>query len=86
MTAHEILKQIKGLTTDKLTYFVRAGYIQPTKIKRSTLLYNEFTEKDLELIRRAWHYIVTYDMKTRSAFLRAEEELKASQLELFQRM
>lgn len=80
--AGEILEQIDGLTHDKLTYFVRAGYLEPTKIKRGSLYYNDFSGGDLSLVRLAWGYIKTFDMKTRSAFERAREDLNDPQLRL----
>lgn len=82
MNAGEILERVDGLTHDKLTYFVRAGYIKPKKIKRGTLNYNNFSERDSELIRRAWEYIKTYDMRTRSAFMRAEADLADPQMSI----
>ena len=83
MIAGQILEKVDGLTHDKLTYFVRAGYLQPKKVKRGTLDYNEFSEKDLKLIARAWDYIQEYDMKTKSAFNRAEAELNDPQISMF---
>lgn len=46
MNAGEILQQVDGLTHDKLTYLLRAGYIKPKKIKRGSLYYNNFSEGD----------------------------------------
>ena len=74
MTAGEILEQVDGLTHDKLTYFVRAGYLNPKKIKRGSLNYNDFSDNDLFLVKCAWNYIKTYDMRTKSAFERAEAD------------
>lgn len=82
MKAGEILIEVNGLTIDKLTYFVRSGYIKPKKIKRESLYYNDFSSDDLEIIKRAWKYITSYDMKTRSAFERAIKENKNPQLDL----
>lgn len=82
MNAGEIIKQVNGLTHDKLTYFVRVGYVKPKKIKRGTLYFNEFTQKDFEIIKTAWDFIVTYDMKTRSAFERAKNQANDVQLRL----
>ena len=80
MNAGNILQQVDGLTHDKLTYFVRAGYLNPKKIKRGSLDYNDFSEKDLFLVRRAWEYIKTYDMKTKTAIKRAENEFNDPQM------
>lgn len=74
MNAGDILKNINGLTHDKLTYFVRCGYVNPVKIRRGSLDYNQFSDDDLELIRGAWHFIRKYDMKTKSAFERARKK------------
>lgn len=80
MIAGDIIQKVEGLTHDKLTYFVRAGYLNPEKIKRGSLYYNEFSDRDLDLVRKAWGYIKTYDMKTRSAFERAKAEVEDPQL------
>jgi hypothetical protein len=80
MYAGEIIEKVKGLTHDKLTYFVRAGYINPQKIKKGSLFYNEFSEKDFFLVSHAWNYIQTYDMKTRAAFERAQAEFVNPQM------
>ena len=83
MNAGEILEQVDGLTHHKLTYFVRAGYLNPEKVQRGSLNYNEFNERDFQLVIRAWDYIQTYDMKTKSAFQRAEADLDDPQKSLF---
>ena len=82
MNAGDVIRQIEGLTHDKLTYFVRAGYVNPKKIKRGSLYFNEFSLEDFEIIKRAWHFITTFDMRTRSAFERAEKEYHDPQLNL----
>jgi hypothetical protein len=84
MNAGEIIKNINGLTHDKLTYFVRSGYIKPVKIKRGSLYYNEFSDSDLETIKTAWNYIMKYDTTVRSAFERAAKEKNNSQPSLFE--
>lgn len=78
MNAGEIIEKIDGLSRDRLTYFVRAGYVSPKKVKRGSLYFNQFSERDLSLISRAWDYIYKHDMRTRAAFERAERELAAS--------
>ena len=82
MNAGEILQQVDGLTNDKLTYFVRAGYLQPNKIKRGSLNYNDFSETDLELVRIAWDFIMTYGTKTSIAFQKAKAEVEDPQMRL----
>lgn len=77
MTAGEIIENIEGLSRDRLTYYVRAGYVNPKKIRRGSLYFNKFSERDLLLISRAWEYIYKHDMRTRAAFERAERELAA---------
>lgn len=83
MNAGAILYEVDGLTRDKLTYFVRAGYLNPKKNERGSLSYNDFSDKDLFLVKRAWEYIKTYDMKTKSAFKRAKNEFKDPQMALW---
>ena len=82
MDAGEILAQVERLTHDKLTYFVRVGYIKPKKVKHGTLYYNEFSQKDLEIIKRAWEYITLSDMRVRAAFEKARKEVEDLQLRL----
>lgn len=83
MTAGEIIAIVgEGLTHDKLTYFVRVGYVKPKKIKRGSLYYNDFSKNDLEIIKRAWEYIKKYDMRVRASFLRARKEVEDYQLKL----
>jgi DNA-binding transcriptional MerR regulator len=82
MDAGEILAQVERLTHDKLTYFVRVGYIKPKKVKHGTLYYNEFSQQDLEIIKRAWEYITISDMRVRAAFERARKEVEDLQLRL----
>ena len=79
MKAGEVIKEVEGLTHDKLTYFIRGEYIKPKRTKRGSLYYNDFSYSDLEIIKRAWKYI-SQDMKTRSAFERAIKEVKNPQL------
>lgn len=83
MNAGDILQGVDGLTHDKLTYFVRAGYLNPTKIERGSLNYNDFSDKDFFLVKRACEYISTYDMKTKAAFKRAEDEYNDPQMSLW---
>jgi len=82
MYAGGILKRVKGLTYDKLTYFVRAGYVTPKKIKKESLYYNDFSEEDIQLIKRAWRFISHHNVRTRAAFKRARKEGEDPQLRL----
>jgi hypothetical protein len=82
MIAGEIIEQVEGLTHDKLTYFVRAGYLQPNKIKRGSLNYNDFSEDDLELVKLAWEYIKSFGTKTSIAFEKAKSEVEDPQMRL----
>jgi len=58
-------------------------YPNPKKIKKGSLNYNKFSGKDLFLVKRAWEYIKTYDMKTKAAFKRAENEFNDPQMALW---
>lgn len=82
MYAGEVLKRINGLTNDRLTYFVRAGYVRPKRIKRKSLYFNDFSEEDVEVIRRAWELISTHDVRIRAAFERVKKETEDPQLTL----
>jgi DNA-binding transcriptional MerR regulator len=53
MHTGEVLKLIDGLTKDGLSYFVRAGYVKPKKIEVDNFYFNDFSEEDVELIKRA---------------------------------
>ena len=74
--------KLRVLPQDKLTYFVRAGYIQPKKIKRGSLNYNEFSQDDLMLVKIAWDYIKSYGTKTSIAFEKAKAEAEDPQMKL----
>ena len=75
MNAGEILEQVDGLTHDKLTYFVRAGYLQPKKIQKGCLKYNNFSQNDLKLVKLAWDLITSYGTKTSIAFEKANNAI-----------
>jgi hypothetical protein len=82
MYAGGVLKRVNGLTYDKLIYFVRAGYVEPKKVKKRGLYYNDFSEEDVELIKRAWTSISKYDVAARKAFERTRDKGKEPQLML----
>jgi len=82
MYAGGVLKRVRGLTYDKLTYFVRSGYVAPRKAKKGSLYYNDFSEEDVELIGRAWTLISSHNMRARAAFARTKGQGKAPQLSL----
>ena len=82
MYAGGVLKRVSGLTHDKLKYFVRAGYLEPKKVKKESLYYNDFSEEDVELIKRAWTLISTHHMRARAAFAKAKGKGRAPQLSL----
>jgi meiotically up-regulated gene 157 (Mug157) protein len=82
MYAGGVLKRVDGLTYDRLTYFVRAGYVKPRKIKSQSLYYNDFSEEDVVLIERAWELISKHKVKIKTAFQRARERGEDIQLTL----
>jgi hypothetical protein len=82
MYAGGVLKRVDGLTYDRLTYFVRAGYVRPRKIKSQSLYYNDFSEEDVEVIKRAWELISKHRVKIKTAFERAREKGEGIQLTL----
>ena len=53
MYAGKVLKLIDGLTKDGLSYFVRAGFVKPKKIVVDNFYLNDFSEEDIEIIKRA---------------------------------
>jgi DNA-binding transcriptional MerR regulator len=82
MYAGEVLKRVEGLSYDRLTYFVRAGYVKPRRIKTQSLYYNDFSPEDVELIKRAWELISKHDVRIKVAFQKAQEKGKGEQLNL----
>ena len=82
MYAGEVLKRVEGLSYDRLTYFVRAGYVKPRRIKTQSLYYNDFSPEDVELIKRAWELISKHDLRIKVAFQRAQKKGKDVQLNL----
>jgi hypothetical protein len=53
MYTAEVLKTVRGLTKDRLNYFVRAGYVKPKKVELEHFYLYDFSEEDIEFIRRA---------------------------------
>jgi DNA-binding transcriptional MerR regulator len=82
MYAGGVLKRVSGLTYDKLLYYVRAGYVEPKKVKKKSLYYNDFSEEDVELIKRAWTLISEHDVRAKVAFDRVKKQGMGSQLTL----
>jgi meiotically up-regulated gene 157 (Mug157) protein len=82
MYAGGVLKRVEGLNYDKLAYFVRAGYVKPRKIKTQTLYYNDFSEEDVEVIKRAWELISKHKARINTAFERARQGGEEVQLTL----
>jgi hypothetical protein len=79
----EVITRIgKGLTRDKLSYFVREGYLQPEKIKRGNQIYKFFHERDILILDRAMTYMEKYQTKPRAAFEKARKEFEQTELDL----
>ncbi len=82
MYAGGVLKRVDGLTYDKLIYFVRAGYVKPRKIKSQSLYYNDFSEEDVEVIKRAWELISKHKVKIKKLLKGQGRKVKAFNLSL----
>lgn len=82
MTAGEILSQIPGLTREKLTYYVRAGFVKPKKIRRGELDYNDYSEEDLRVLSHAYELIRIYQTRPKAAFERSRNEFRQLRLKL----
>jgi len=80
MTAGEILSKVPGLTREKLSYYVRVGFVKPKKIRRGELDYNEFSEEDLWTISRAFELIRLYQTRPKAAFERSQKEYQQMRL------
>jgi DNA-binding transcriptional MerR regulator len=79
----EVLERVgKGLSRDKLSYFVREGYLQPEKIKRGNQIYKFFHERDVLILDRAMTYMDKYQTRPRAAFEKARKEFEQSELDL----
>lgn len=76
MTPKDIIDKIPNLTRDQLAYYVRMGYVNPRKYTRGKNEYNEFSEKDLLVIEKAFHYIKEFGTTPKIAFGKAREDLK----------
>ena len=61
----EVLKLIDGLTKDRLSYFIREGYVKPKRIEVDNFLLNDFSEEDIEVIRRARRLDIRPDARFR---------------------
>ena len=80
MAPKDIIEKISGLTRDQLSYYVRMGYVNPRKYTRGKNEYSEFSENDLLVIEKAFHYIENFGTKPKIAFEKAREELKQPEL------
>ena len=80
VTPKDIITKISGLTRDQLSYYVTAGYVNPSKHRRGKNEYSEFCENDLLVIEKAFHYIESYGTKPKIAFEKARVELKQPEL------
>jgi hypothetical protein len=80
MNAGDILSRVPGLTREKLSYYVRAGFVKPKKIRRGELDYNEFSEEDLITISQAFELIRQYQTRPKAAFERSRKELRQMKL------
>lgn len=73
MHTGEVLKLIDGLTKDGLSYFVRAGYVKPKKIEVDNFYFNDFSEEDVELIKRARKLDFKPEVRREKALERAKK-------------
>ena len=78
----EVITRVgKGLTRDKLSYFVREGYLQPEKIKRGNQIYKFFDEREVRVLDRAMSYMEKYQTRPRAAFEKARTEVDQQELD-----
>lgn len=74
MRISEILDQVEGLTKNKLLYWVRKGYLQPKKVQKEKIEWNDFDEHDLEKAKLMQEYAqLGYSSQEASKW--ADEEL-----------
>ena len=73
MYAGKVLKLIDGLTKDGLSYFVRAGFVRPKKIVVDNFYFNDFSEEDIEIIKRARKLDLRPEMRAPKALERAKK-------------
>ena len=82
-TPGDLIKRIgKGLNHDKLSYFVREGYIEPRKQQRGGQIYKSYTESDFWIVNRAMTYIDKYQTRPRAAFEKARTDYGQRELDL----
>lgn len=82
-TPGEVIQRVgKGLSRDKLAYFVREGYIKPETAQRGGQVYKFYREADVWILDRAMMYIEKYQTRPRAAFERARKEYEQMELEL----
>ena len=56
MTTGEVIAQVPGLTYARLYYFEAKGFIRPRKVSSGKVERNDYSEKDLQLIKALQHY------------------------------
>ena len=82
MTPNDVLKSVTGLKRDQLTYYVRMDYISPSKYKRGNNDYTEFSDKDLEIIKKAYYLIEKFGTTPKKAFSIAQEQYNQPTFEI----
>jgi hypothetical protein len=82
-TPGEVIQRVgKGLTRDKLAYFVREGYIKPKTEQRGEQVYKFYRDAEVWILDRAMTYIEKYQTRPRAAFEKARKEHEQMELEL----
>jgi hypothetical protein len=82
-TPGEVIKRVgKGLTRDKLAYFVREGYLKPQTVQRGAQTYKYYRETDVWILDRAMTYMEKYQTRPRAAFEKARKEYEQRELDL----
>jgi len=56
MNTTEVLKRT-GIPRQKLYYLEQKGYVKPRKVYVGEKAFREFSEADVQLIRRIWAYL-----------------------------
>ena len=82
-TPGEVISRVgKGLSRDKLAYFVREGYLQPQTVQRGAQTYKYYRETDVWILDRAMTYMEKYQTRPRAAFEKARKEHEQKELDL----
>ena len=76
MSPSEVLDIVNGLTRDQLSYYSRMGYVNTKKVRKGKNDYNEYTPKEVAILKKAYYKIDRHGTSPKRAFEKARKEIR----------